>query len=79
VKHHGMDDNKAIQYAGLFSELTQTAREFLQKRLYQGQTEEDSELRTLRLRTRKNEFIITPGECEHTDALIHIRHVHIRY
>jgi len=62
VKYQGIEAAEAIHYAGLISELTRATREFIDKKLFQPQTQDNQELVTIRLRTKKHEIVITPEE-----------------
>jgi len=61
VQYHGMEEPKAIQFAGLFSELVEAAQLFLKKRYTDiTSTDEDQELVALRLRSHECEYIVCP-------------------
>jgi len=60
VKSHGVEPAEAIHYAGLISELSISAKEFLEKKLFK--SDDSAELLTLRLRSRKHEIVISPEE-----------------
>jgi hypothetical protein len=64
VQSYGMEEQKANQYAGIFSELALSAQNFLEKDKRHIDPEmgfdEELGLQCLRLRTYKNEYIICP-------------------
>lgn len=60
VQFYGMEEPRAIQFAGLFSELALAASSFLRRRYTDMTSEEDQELVALRLRTHECEYIVCP-------------------
>lgn len=73
VHKYGMEDPKSIEFAGLFSELRMCGEQFLvtqSARFLDPQSEEAPELVTLRLRTKKSEYVVCPGE-SYTLIVVH--------
>jgi len=73
IQSHGMTEERAVHFAGIFSELVLAAQMFLssqKKNIDPSLSDSENELSCLRLRSYKSEYVICPEE-HYTLIVVH--------